>query len=392
MPVGTDGDQFSGGDGQISWDYTGYDYATETVTRRDMRYSLDGVQWVEETDVGLTGSVGGLVQGAPHYCGFRQVSAAGPGAWSLSYPRDVPITSGTFRNVATTTGTAADAAPSNATTPVVHHKLHPAWGAHEGNWGPLSGSIAVDAVELASGVGYWSGYPAPSFSYQWLRNGGAISGATQQIYTRTAADATASLSCRVTATNDSGSTNGTTPAVTAPPLTVLPSSTLIDTEFRGAFAVDYESEIANIVASGCDAAHRPGDVQQDDATGAYSSMGSLGIDKDGAYPSVLLPCQKPADAGTTYTVTYEAVLGFVNDGGAKLDVRNGNDDSVLDGGAVDLGTHDGGHRVVSGTASLTIPSGASGNTLDLSVRLSVATATGMGSGGDARLTRLTIAE
>jgi hypothetical protein len=253
---------------------------------------------VEQTDVDLTGSVTGLLVGVEHYCGYRQVSEAGAGAWSLNYPRSEPITSGTFRN--------------------------------------------------------------------------------------------ADITCSITATNASGSKSVVTPAVTAPALTALPPSKLIDTTFRGAFAVDYESQLANVSASNCDPMHRPTDVQKDGSSGQFSNMGSFGIGKTSSYPAISLPCQNTAVAGTTYKLTYEVVLGGVNDKGAKLDVRDASGNSVLDNGVIDLGTNEKGQKIVTGTATLTIPAGASGDDLLLSVRLSVSTATGLKSGGDARLTLVTI--
>ena len=51
--------------------------------------------------------------------------------------------------------------------------------------------------------GSWEG--SPSFSYQWLRDGVAIPGATSDEYTTTAGDQEASLQCQVTATNARGS-------------------------------------------------------------------------------------------------------------------------------------------------------------------------------------------
>ena len=48
--------------------------------------------------------------------------------------------------------------------------------------------------------GMWSGSPAPTLTYQWLRNGVAISDATQNSYTVRTADCGHRLSCTVTAT------------------------------------------------------------------------------------------------------------------------------------------------------------------------------------------------
>jgi hypothetical protein len=53
--------------------------------------------------------------------------------------------------------------------------------------------------------GTWSGVPAPSLAFQWLRAGAAIPGATGASYTPVAADDGKALSARVTATNLGGS-------------------------------------------------------------------------------------------------------------------------------------------------------------------------------------------
>lgn len=68
--------------------------------------------------------------------------------------------------------------------------------------------------------GTWSGNPAPTFTYQWLRNGVEISGATSSVYEIVEDDIGANLSCRVTATNSSGNisavSNAIGPVVAAP--------------------------------------------------------------------------------------------------------------------------------------------------------------------------------
>jgi hypothetical protein len=80
---------------------------------------------------------------------------------------------------------------------------------------------------LTCSPGTWSGSPAPSFSYQWLRDGQSIAGATGSTYTIAKADQLHSLSCQVTATNSEGSAKATSsnsrrvsgeaPKNTAPP-------------------------------------------------------------------------------------------------------------------------------------------------------------------------------
>ncbi|MBX0300438.1 hypothetical protein K2F54_10665, partial [Cryobacterium sp. 1639] len=56
-------------------------------------------------------------------------------------------------------------------------------------------------VKLSAAPGSWS-VGAPSFTYQWFRNGTAISGATVGTYTPVAADVSTKLSVRVTAKQD----------------------------------------------------------------------------------------------------------------------------------------------------------------------------------------------
>lgn len=63
-------------------------------------------------------------------------------------------------------------------------------------------------------TGTWTGVPAPTFSYQWQRNGTNISGATGQGYTLQAADVSQSIRCVVTATNTQGSASANSNAIT----------------------------------------------------------------------------------------------------------------------------------------------------------------------------------
>ena len=71
---------------------------------------------------------------------------------------------------------------------------------------PTITGMPVAGSRLACAPGSWSGL-LPTFSYQWLRNGQAIRGATGPIYTATASDIGHLISCTVTATNSFGSTS-----------------------------------------------------------------------------------------------------------------------------------------------------------------------------------------
>ncbi len=77
----------------------------------------------------------------------------------------------------------------------------------------VSGSGRLGAT-LSCSPGSWSG--SPSLSYQWLRDGTKIPGASAASYTITAADAGRSLSCRVTATNSGGAASASSAAVAVP--------------------------------------------------------------------------------------------------------------------------------------------------------------------------------
>lgn len=77
----------------------------------------------------------------------------------------------------------------------------------------ISGSPVVGQTITAS-TGSWSGYPYPTFAYQWKRGGVAIVGATNSSYQVVLADVGQSITVTVTATNASGSASATSDPVT----------------------------------------------------------------------------------------------------------------------------------------------------------------------------------
>lgn len=79
----------------------------------------------------------------------------------------------------------------------------------------ISGSTSIGSL-LTSTSGAWTGTPAPTFTYQWRRDGANIAGATSATYTVTLADAGAQLTCRVTATNSAGTAGATSNGLTIP--------------------------------------------------------------------------------------------------------------------------------------------------------------------------------
>jgi hypothetical protein len=97
----------------------------------------------------------------------------------------------------------------------------------------LSGTPAVGET-LACAAGTWTGSPAPVYSYAWLRDGVAIAGATASSYTVQGADEGNGLTCKVTATNKSGSASALSntlvvPVPTPPP--PAPTVSLSSTKF-----------------------------------------------------------------------------------------------------------------------------------------------------------------
>ena len=68
----------------------------------------------------------------------------------------------------------------------------------------MTGTPEVDQT-LSCSSGAWSGNPAPSLAYEWLRDDAAIPGASSPTYVLQVGDARHELGCRVTATNPAGS-------------------------------------------------------------------------------------------------------------------------------------------------------------------------------------------
>lgn len=204
---------FTGGDGSISWDISALDFSTTAITRRDIRYSLDKRTWVQVDNVAASGTISSLLKGVPHFVNMRRHSAAGASDWSSNHPLDKPLT-GTPRGRPSTTGTLSNAAPVNTVAPKIVRQAYPLWGYEM--WEDAPSPIAASDRLLSAGVGYYTGYPAPTYAFQWKRDGVAIAGETGQNYTRQFVDGGSTLTCDVTATNSSGSVTTTTAGVSVP--------------------------------------------------------------------------------------------------------------------------------------------------------------------------------
>lgn len=78
----------------------------------------------------------------------------------------------------------------------------------------ISGTTTLGSV-LTSTTGTWTGNPAPTFTYEWYRNGLPIFGATSSTYTLMAIDSNANINCYVDADNALGTITAISNTITA---------------------------------------------------------------------------------------------------------------------------------------------------------------------------------
>lgn len=78
---------------------------------------------------------------------------------------------------------------------------------------PAISGTGIVGNALSCTQGAWDNEPS-SFAYQWRRSGNPITGATASAYTLVSADAGASITCEVTATNASGSASRASNSIT----------------------------------------------------------------------------------------------------------------------------------------------------------------------------------
>jgi Big-like domain-containing protein len=86
---------------------------------------------------------------------------------------------------------------------------------------PGVSGLAALGQTLSCSNGVWSGGIPQTYSYQWLRDGGAIPGATGPAYAVADADQGHTLTCVVTAANSGGSASATSAGVAIPPAPVI---------------------------------------------------------------------------------------------------------------------------------------------------------------------------
>jgi len=188
--------------------------------------------------VPVSASLSGAAQDASGNLWFTtgspaEVGMIAPATTTTTSTTSTSTTSATSSSTSTTTASTATTASSTAltsssSTPSTSPAADTASTQAVGNAGtpanpvapqpPTPGAPSITTTFLPGQVlscdpnaAGWSG--APTFSYQWLRDGAAIAGATAPAYTIVDADAGHVLACRVTGTNAGGSAAIVTTAV-----------------------------------------------------------------------------------------------------------------------------------------------------------------------------------
>jgi hypothetical protein len=324
-----DDDIFTAGAGSISWDVSAFDYATETITSREVRYSIDGgIQWITQTGVGATGTLSSLLATVPHWCSIRAVSASGAGPWSASFPYATPYTSGLDRGKRTPTGTAITTTPGFAVNPALAQRDYPAWGYKA--WTP-----APELLPESAGIlGIGSGYPTAavsSWSYKMQRADATYSGGTLTVtgpwtdstvagvspeYELVSADEGKAVRGMVQATNAGGSSAFTpTAPVYLPALPAIDPNNRVIT-FGGEFKRRWPNLWSTINTNNVTKQHDPNYVFQPTDAETYSFVvpaanGALVGAKTGAFPGLTMnvAADVAMEAGT-YSLEIEYLFGY----------------------------------------------------------------------------------
>ena len=126
-------------------------------------------------------------------------------------------------------------------------------------------------------AGTWSGVPAPTLAYQWLRDGVEIAGETGTTYDITLADSGALIAVRETATNSAGSASEVSNAITADTFTAPDAFTAPDWDV----ANDGETVSVNIITLPADGGAPITDLEYRVNAGAAISLGET---TTGSYP------------------------------------------------------------------------------------------------------------
>jgi hypothetical protein len=216
--------------GQIAYDFSFHNASTLPITQYDIRYSTDpddgvgAMQWVTVEGVPSAGVLSNLSRGIAHEVSLRAVNEAGPGRWSPTWPFAGPLATENpqpgRRNRVVVAGTGANAAPVFAVAPRAFIKSFPLYKGEEFEDAGTEMSedfMLREPPILYAGSGYRTGWPVPTLSFQWRRNGVAIPGETGRSYTvYPPIDGGSVIDFVVTATNSQGFVTANSQALMMP--------------------------------------------------------------------------------------------------------------------------------------------------------------------------------
>jgi hypothetical protein len=184
---------------------------TLAVTAPPVNTSLPTISGTAQSGQTLTASPGGWTGTAPLSYGYQwsrcdgagATCAAVPGAITASYVVGSADVGYKLTVAVTASNSMGSATASSASTPIVT-------GAPVDISPPTVSGTAEDGQTLTATTGTWSGYPPPSYGYQWDRCDTSglmctpIAGATTQNYGVTPVDVGATIRVLVTGTNTAG--------------------------------------------------------------------------------------------------------------------------------------------------------------------------------------------
>ena len=152
---------------------------------------------------------------------------------------------------------------------------------------------------LTLDIGQWSGDDPITYTYQWLRNNSSIDGETGLTYIIVEGDLDQAISCRVTATNDAGTSTALSNSIIvnaeAPPAQVFTSNLGLDDNYGfNSFTFDGESKSAVSAIT----------FNADGTVVRAASQGETVINTNDQYLATVA-----TDAGNNFTVSYIIVSG-----------------------------------------------------------------------------------
>lgn len=371
------------GNGEIDWNVStgGGDHATETITSRDIEYSLDGIQFINSGENATSGTLTGLLQGTQHFLRYRANSASGNGKWTRVNIRNNDQEYGIY-GVFTTTGTPSGV-QSFTTAAQVHYRTYPTHD--EPVYTAASGTLPKYVTTLYAGAGYVSGDVSVGFTYQWQKDTGGgfadISGETGQSYSIDPEnDQGVDFQCVVTC----GSASSTTDAVTVNTGATPAAGVLFETDFDGDFFLDWAAQYNGLSTNNATLSREPG------RSIAGSTEGAVIGYKTGGQPRLFFENLPAPVQGTTYDYEIDVIEGFGNwddTGLLVIERRNNTDD-----GWVELASH-----VVANLSSSSLRTFSGSFSYGSAItnwrfRLVNTTQTGLASGGDLAVTRASFRE